>query len=79
MSTSQLSTEEREIVRLVRDFVDSEVRPVVRELEHANTYPEALIEQMKQLGFFGLVGSMGGHSVVCALIATYGTHAQRER
>jgi hypothetical protein len=39
MSTSQLSTEEREIVRLVRDFVDSEVRPVVRELEHANTYP----------------------------------------
>jgi alkylation response protein AidB-like acyl-CoA dehydrogenase len=54
MSTSQLSTEEREIVRLVRDFVDSEVRPVVRELEHANTYPEALIEQMKQLGVFGL-------------------------
>jgi alkylation response protein AidB-like acyl-CoA dehydrogenase len=109
MITMQLSTEEREIVRLVRDFVDSEVRPVVRELEHANTYPEALIEQMKQLGVFGLVvpppygevqvstacfalvteelargwmslaGSMGGHSVVCALIVTYGTHAQRER
>ena len=30
------------------------MRPVVRELEHANTYPEALIEQMKQLGVFGL-------------------------
>jgi alkylation response protein AidB-like acyl-CoA dehydrogenase len=31
------------------------VRPVVRELEHANTYPEALIEQMKALGVYGLV------------------------
>ena len=54
VSMSQLSVEERAIVALVRDFVDSEVRPVVRELEHANTYPEALIEQMKELGVFGL-------------------------
>jgi alkylation response protein AidB-like acyl-CoA dehydrogenase len=109
MSTAQLSVEERAIVALVREFVDAEVRPVVRELEHANTYPEDLIEQMKQLGVFGLVvpapygdvqvstacfalvteelargwmslaGAMGGHSVVCSLIATYGTEAQRER
>ena len=50
----ELSEEETEIVELVREFVDREVRPVVRELEHANTYPEKLIEQMKQLGIFGL-------------------------
>lgn len=49
-----LSGEERQIVSLVAEFVDKEVRPVVRELEHANTYPEALIEQMKQLGVYGL-------------------------
>ncbi|TLS46630.1 acyl-CoA dehydrogenase [Streptomyces montanus] len=49
-----LSEDERFIVRTVRDFVDNEVKPVVRELEHANTYPEALIEQMKRLGIFGL-------------------------
>ena len=49
-----LSEEERYIVDTVRDFVDREVRPVVRELEHANTYPERLIEQMKELGVFGL-------------------------
>jgi alkylation response protein AidB-like acyl-CoA dehydrogenase len=46
--------EEVAIVATVRDFVDKQVRPVVRELEHANTYPEALIEQMKQIGVFGL-------------------------
>ncbi|GAA1208529.1 MULTISPECIES: acyl-CoA dehydrogenase family protein [Streptomyces violaceusniger group] len=49
-----LSEDERFIVSTVHDFVDREVKPVVQELEHANTYPEALIEQMKQLGIFGL-------------------------
>ncbi len=49
-----LSEEEQAIVDTVREFVDREVRPVVRELEHANTYPERLIEQMKELGIFGL-------------------------
>lgn len=50
----ELDEEETAIVGVVRDFVDREVRPVVRELEHADTYPERLIEQMKELGIFGL-------------------------
>jgi len=50
----ELSTEEQAVVDVVREFVDREVRPVVRELEHANAYPEKLIEQMKELGIFGL-------------------------
>ena len=49
-----LTVEESAMVELVREFVDRDVKPVVREFEHANTYPEALIEQMKQLGVFGL-------------------------
>lgn len=49
-----LSEEEREIIATVRDWVDNEVRPVARDLEHANEYPEKLIEQMKQLGIYGL-------------------------
>jgi alkylation response protein AidB-like acyl-CoA dehydrogenase len=49
-----LSETEQSIVDTVRDFVDRDVRPVVRELEHADTYPEALIEQMKRLGVYGL-------------------------
>jgi alkylation response protein AidB-like acyl-CoA dehydrogenase len=49
-----LSEEETAIVELVRDFVDRDVKPVVRELEHANTYPAQLIAQMKRLGIFGL-------------------------
>jgi alkylation response protein AidB-like acyl-CoA dehydrogenase len=49
-----LSDEEQAIVQVVADFVDREVRPVARELEHTDTYPEKLIERMKQLGVFGL-------------------------
>jgi alkylation response protein AidB-like acyl-CoA dehydrogenase len=50
----RLDDEERAIVETVRDFVDREVRPVARYLEHSNTYPDRLIEQMKRLGVFGL-------------------------
>lgn len=64
---SQLSAEEQQIVELVARWVDDEVRPVVNELEHANTYPEALIEQMKQMGVYGLaIPEPYGESAVSA-------------
>lgn len=50
----ELSEDERAVVAVVRDFVDRDVQPVVRELEHANIYPEKLIDYMKRLGVFGL-------------------------
>ncbi|MFF7700883.1 acyl-CoA dehydrogenase family protein [Streptomyces lydicus] len=69
-----LSDAERFIVRTVHDFVDEDVKPVVRELEHSNTYPEALIEQMKRLGIFGLAvpAEYGGTpvSVPCYVLIT---------
>jgi alkylation response protein AidB-like acyl-CoA dehydrogenase len=52
--TDGLAEEEVAIVSLAAEFVDREVRPVARELDHANTYPDELIGQMKELGFFGL-------------------------
>ncbi|GAA1380347.1 acyl-CoA dehydrogenase family protein [Pseudonocardia kongjuensis] len=49
-----LDTEEQAVVDTVRDFIDREVKPHVNELEHADVYPEKWIEQMKQLGIYGL-------------------------
>ncbi|MFG1645139.1 acyl-CoA dehydrogenase family protein [Amycolatopsis sp. NPDC049252] len=49
-----LTEEEEAIVALVGAFVDREVRPVAQELDHGNVYPEKLIEQMKEMGVFGL-------------------------
>jgi alkylation response protein AidB-like acyl-CoA dehydrogenase len=65
MAVHMLNAEETMLVDTVRAFVDREVRPTVREVEHANEYPEAWIEQMKQLGIYGLAipESYGGTPV----------------
>ena len=49
-----MNDDETMLVATVREFVDKEVRPTVREVEHANEYPEAWIEQMKRIGIYGL-------------------------
>ena len=54
LNIDELNEDEQAMVELVRDFVNREVRPAARDLEHANTYPDKLIEQMKQLGIYGL-------------------------
>ncbi|MGE2692063.1 acyl-CoA dehydrogenase family protein [Mycolicibacterium pulveris] len=49
-----MNAEETMLVETVRTFIDRDVKPHVREVEHANTYPEAWIEQMKRIGIYGL-------------------------
>jgi hypothetical protein len=41
VAVSQLSVEERLVIKAVSEFVDREVRPVVRDLEHNNTHPRS--------------------------------------
>ncbi len=48
-----MTTEQREIVGMVRDFVEREIIPVAHDLEHDDIYPDKIVAQMKQLGFFG--------------------------
>jgi butyryl-CoA dehydrogenase len=49
-----LADEETLLVETVRAFIDRDVKPTVRDVEHANEYPEKWIEQMKQIGIYGL-------------------------
>jgi alkylation response protein AidB-like acyl-CoA dehydrogenase len=51
---NKLNDEELMLVETVRAFINRDVKPTVRDVEHANTYPEAWIEQMKRIGIFGL-------------------------
>ncbi len=60
-------TPEREMLRrIARDFTDKEVLPVANELDpKKETIPQSLIDQMGELGFFGIVipeeyGGAGG-------------------
>src|SRR5688572_32793690 len=41
------------MVAAVRAFVDTEVRPVAAEVEHADAYPHGLVARMRDLGLFG--------------------------
>jgi len=52
--TTALDVEESLLVDTVREFINRDVKPSVRDVEHANEYPQAWIEQMKLIGIYGL-------------------------
>src|SRR4051812_26938334 len=66
-----LTAEEQQYVATIATFVDREVRPVARELEHANTFPADLVDRMRALGVFSLVvpPAYGGSPVSTACFA----------
>ena len=51
---TELSDEQGQIIEMVRDFVDREVKPNAPDLEHADEYPHAMVDRMKELGLFGV-------------------------
>ncbi|MDT5335082.1 MAG: hypothetical protein QOD90_587 [Mycobacterium sp.] len=53
--TAGLTDVQAEIVATVRQFVDREVIPNAQELEHADEYPQAIVDQMSEMGLFGLM------------------------
>ncbi len=44
-----------EVIDTVRRFVAKEVIPIASDFEHADRYPEAIVEHMKALGLFGIM------------------------
>jgi len=53
--TEGLSDEQRELLKLVRQFVDEQIIPVAMDLEHKDEYPTQIVEAMKEMGIFGLM------------------------
>ena len=45
--------DESQILDAIGRWLEREVRPKVRALEHDDVYPEEMVEQMKALGLFG--------------------------
>jgi alkylation response protein AidB-like acyl-CoA dehydrogenase len=72
--STHLTDEETMLVETVRAFIDRDVKPTVREVEHDNEYPAAWIEQMKRIGIYGLAISeeYGGSpvSMPCYVLVT---------
>ncbi len=53
--TEGLTEVQADIIATVRDLVDGEILPVAAELSRSDTYPDRIVEGMKQLGLFGLM------------------------
>jgi alkylation response protein AidB-like acyl-CoA dehydrogenase len=53
--TAGLTEVQSEIVTTVRQFVDKEVIPHAQDLEHADEYPQAIVDAMREMGLFGLM------------------------
>lgn len=53
--TEDLTEEQTEILKLVRDFVEKKIIPVANELEHKDEYPTEIVEGLKEMGIFGLM------------------------
>ncbi len=47
------AAEESQLLAAVDRWIERDVRPIVREYDHSDRYPAALVEQMKELGLFG--------------------------
>jgi len=52
--TDGLTEDQTEILKAVRVFVDEQIIPVAQELEHSDTYPQEIVDGLKELGVFGL-------------------------
>ncbi|MCU0757944.1 MAG: acyl-CoA dehydrogenase family protein [Steroidobacteraceae bacterium] len=51
--TGPSADEEREILEAIERWAERELRPVARRFDHADEYPQEIVEQMKELGLFG--------------------------
>jgi alkylation response protein AidB-like acyl-CoA dehydrogenase len=52
--TPGLTEVQRDILATVREFVDKEIIPNAQRLEHADTYPQDIVDGMRAMGLFGL-------------------------
>ncbi len=64
---------QRDITEMVRQFVDEQILPNAEYYDHEDSFPEPIVEQMKELGLFGVTipeeyGGMGLDLTTYAMI-----------
>jgi alkylation response protein AidB-like acyl-CoA dehydrogenase len=71
--TDALTEDQQEILAAVHDFTEKSIIPHAQELEHADEYPVQIVEDMKEMGVFGLMipeqyGGLGESLLTYALV-----------
>ena len=70
---SEKTDEQRAITEMVRQFAEEQIIPNAEHYDHEDLYPEPIVEQMKELGLFGVTipeeyGGMGLDLTTYAMI-----------
>src|SRR3712207_4670302 len=52
--TLDKTDEQKAITEMVRQFTDEQIIPNAEHYDHEDSYPEPIVEQMKELGLFGI-------------------------
>jgi alkylation response protein AidB-like acyl-CoA dehydrogenase len=70
---TEKTDEQKAITEMVRQFVDEQVIPIAEKHDHEDSFPDAVVEQMKELGLFGVTipeeyGGMGLDLTTYAMI-----------
>lgn len=63
-SYQEITEDQKAIIEMVHQFVDEQIIPNAEEYDHDDKFPEPIVEQMKELGLFGVTipeeyGGMG--------------------
>ena len=105
----ELSEEQQMFRDVLRQFVDTEIKPVARDMEQSGEYPHEIVAKMAEMGLFGITvgseyggldlgtvsmslvfeeismgwmgiaGILGSHSLSCRMIMLHGTEEQKQR
>ncbi|MCY4665656.1 MAG: acyl-CoA dehydrogenase family protein [Acidimicrobiaceae bacterium] len=105
----ELSEEQQMFRDVLRQFVNTEIKPVAREMEQSGEYPHEIVAKMADMGLFGITvgaeyggldldtvsmslvfeeismgwmgiaGILGSHSLSCRMITLHGTEEQKRR
>ena len=51
---SDKTDEQKAICEMVRQFADEQIIPNAEHYDHEDSFPEPIVEQMKELGLFGV-------------------------
>ena len=54
-SSGEAADRDRDLLDAIDAFLEREVRPVVRGLEHADVWPDEIVEKMRAMGLFGCI------------------------
>src|SRR5579871_6226007 len=72
-TTLDITDEQKAICEMVRQFADEQIIPNAEHYDHEDEFPETIVEQMKELGLFGVTipeeyGGMGLDLTTYAMI-----------